>query len=457
MEQGASGAEAAITPSLAPHSSPVTGRRRLLQDSASLASGQIMALAAAAVGGLLAARWLGPQGRGQLVLALAVVSFLGPLAAGGIDSFIASRLHFDSGLADNSVVRLGLWVARWGGAIIAATTIVYGLAVGLPAVVVALGAVVGLIRPTLAVLQGIATGQDRVAALGRALSVSAVTQLVSVLVLSIDGSTVSDFITGSLLGLVVGSTLLVRIVGWPAPTQGVGVGGAHRHRIWKFGGKVVLGDALQMANYRLDVFFLAAFVPIADVGVYAVAVTIVEMLWQLPYALSRSLLPRISGGEMNRPRVVRVSLILGAGLAVLSVAGLALASWLTVPVLGSEYARVPGLLALLLPGVLFIGVAKPLAAWTLSHGFPGRNLIASAIGFVVVVAGDLLLIPRFGLSGAAVASTVGYVVTACGVALLMPANRPIFKRAPGTGSVLHPSSRRRTAHPDEDCVELFDS
>lgn len=416
--EGTSEAMLGVNTPLSLPSPDMNGRRRLLRDSASLASGQISALAVAGVLGLLAARWLGPQGRGELVLALAVVALLAPLAAGGIDSFIASRIRLDPGLPERSVDRLGLGMARSGGAIIAVSTVFYGIAVGLPPAVVALGATVALIRPTLAVLQAIATGQDRVARLGRVLTVGAVTQLVSVLVLSLDGPTVSDFITGSLLGMVVGCALLVRLVGWPEPAPGARLDGARRRRIWKFGGKVVLGDALQVANYRLDVFILAAFVPVADVGVYAVAVTIVEMLWQLPYALSRSLLPRISGGEMNRVRVVRLSLAMAAVLILLSVAGLVLVSWFAVPVLGPEYARVPGLLALLLPGVLFIGVAKPLAAWTLSQGYPERNLAASAIGFLVVVAGDLLLIPHYGVSGAAVASTLAYIVAACTVALM---------------------------------------
>lgn len=425
---------------------PATGRearrRRLLQDSACLASGQIAALAAAAVVGLVSARWLGPDGRGELVLALAVASLLGPLAAVGVDSFIASRSRLEPEALQASLAAVGLRVARWGGTALAAGTVAYGASLGLPVGVVVLGAAVALVRPTLAVLQAITTAHDRVASLGRVLAVSAVSQLIAVLALSLGGATVGDFVAASLVGLVVGCILLVRITGWPVAARRPVLDAACRRRVRRFGGKVVLGDALQTANYRLDVFVLAAFVPVSDVGVYAVAVTVVEILWQLPHALSRSLLPRISAGELHRAGVVRLSSVLAAGLVVVSAAGLALASWLTVPVLGGGYAAVPALLAILLPGVVAVGATKPLAAWTLSQGHPERNLRASGLGFAVVVVGDLLLIPRFGLAGAALASTLAYVVTA-GAVLVPPRDEDRRPRPPGSRAGSPGDERRR--------------
>ena len=421
-------------------------RRRLLQDSAWLASGQVAALATAAATGLLAARWLGPQGRGQLVLALAVASFLAPLAAGGIDSFIASRAGLDPDLHERPVARLGLRIARWGGAAVAATTLAYGFAVGLPLEVVALAAAVGWVRPTLAVLQAMTTSRDDVVWLGRVLALSALSQLCIVLALSAGGASVGDFITASLFAHVIACLLLVRRnqgpeAGCPAPLEASG-----RRRLFRFSGTVVLGDAVQTANYRLDVFLLAAFVPLAEVGIYAVAVALVEVLWQLPQAVSRSIFPRIKAGQLDRSRVVRLSGALALGLGILSAAGLALASWITVPLLGPDYARVPGILAVLLPGVVFVGISKPLAAWTLSQGRPRQNLTASAIGLVVMVVGDLWLIPRFGLHGAAVASTLAYVVTGSAVVFMLRTKRSI--RSSGSGGPPQSS--------DEDCVELLD-
>ncbi len=426
----------------APVPAGVAAGRRLVQDSAALAMGQAAALAAAAASGLLAARWLGPQGRGQLVLALAVASLLAPLAAGGIDTFIAARSRLDADLPERAVAVLGLRAARWGGAGVAVATLAYGLAEGLPAAVVVLAAAVALVRPTLAVVHAIATGRDRVVAVGAALTVSAITQLVAVWALSAGGATVGDFVTASLLGVVAGGAVLVPVIGWPSSTSWAVLDPPRRRRVVRFGRTVVLGDALQAANYRLDVLVLAAFVPVAEVGVYAVALTLVEVVWQLPQAVSRSLLPRTAAGEMDRAGVVRLAAVLAVGLVALSAAGLALTRWLTVPVLGPDYAAVPSLLAVLLPGVLLVGATKPLAAWTLGQGEPGRNLRASAVGFVALMAGDLVLIPRYGTPGAALACTLAYALTAAAVVAQVP-------QIAGTGRGSDPAEAGRGARIEE--------
>ena len=397
-----------------------TASSQILRDSGALVAGQVSMISVAAILGLLAARWLGASGKGELVLAFAVGSLLAPLGAGGIDSYIAARSRADEGTWRGGAAAMGRRAAWWGGLVIAAATVAYGLANDIPWGLVAIAAIAVFLRPTIAVLQAIATSQDRVASLGRILASIAATQLLAITVLAFDGATANDFAVTTLAGFAVGYWILRRSTSAPLSGEGDRLAPTRRREAWRFGRTVVLGDFLQLANYRMDVFILAAFVPVADVGVYAVAVTLAEVLWQLPQAISRSILPRISGGEMDRSRVVRVSFWLVATLVVLSAAGLALASKLTVPVLGADYARVPGLLALLLPGIVLMGAAKPLAAWTLAHGHPGRNLTASAIGFAVVVVGDLLLIPHFGLQGAAITSTVAYVVTACAVMLLVP-------------------------------------
>jgi Na+-driven multidrug efflux pump len=92
-------------------------------------------------------------------------------------------------------------------------------------------------------------------------------------------------------------------------------------------------------------------------------------------------------------------------------------SWLLVPlVYGPAYrATVPPLL-ILLPGVMAMGVFK-----VLTRDFSSRNrqqvsILASGVALVLNMGLDLLLIRRWGVTGAATASTVGY--TAAGAVLL---------------------------------------
>jgi O-antigen/teichoic acid export membrane protein len=420
----APGGAAADPPAAVPARREGGPLRRLLRDSATLGAGQAVVLGAGAVATLLAARWLGAGAKGQLTLAFAVPALLGPLAAAGVDSYIAARAGGRDAAHRAGVLRLGVRTARWGGVALALITLAYGLGTGLPAAAVAFAAALAGLRPGLAVVQAVATSSDRVARVGRALMAMAVTHLAAVALLALDGASVGDFAAASALSVLVGRRLLRPPAGERRAGSGAALAPTERRRVLRFGAAVVAGDALQLANYRLDLFVLAAFVPVADIGVYAVAVALAEMLWQLPHAVSRSILPRIATRQVGRAGVLRLSCGLGAVTAALGVLGWLLAVRLVEPVFGPDFAGVPALLAVLLPGVVLVGAAKPVAAWTLSCGLPGGNVRASAAGLAVVVAGNILLVPSHGVVGAAVASTLGYGVVAVAVALLAPRSRP---------------------------------
>lgn len=405
-------------------------RSRLLKDAAALGVGQTVALGAGALATLLAARWLGATAKGQLTLMFAVPALLGPLAVAGVDSYIAARAGGRGPEQRRAVIRLAVTASRWGGAALAFATLAYGIGTELPTGPVLFAAALAGLRPGLAVAQAVATSDDQVARVGWALVAMAVAHLSLVVVLAVDGASVGDFAAASAVSVLVGRRLLRP----PASRRGAGtvaaLAPAQRREVLRFGGAVVVGDALQLASYRMDLFVLAAFVPVADVGVYAVAVALAEIVWQLPQVVSRSILPRIVAGQLDRAGVVRISKAVGVVTAGLALVGWLLAVHLVEPVFGADFVRVPLVLAVLLPGAVVVSAAKPIAAWTLSCGCPSRNVRASGAGFAVVAAGNVLLVPSFGILGAAVASTLGYGVVAAGVALLAPTSHPSASLVP---------------------------
>ncbi|MDP8988212.1 MAG: polysaccharide biosynthesis C-terminal domain-containing protein [Actinomycetota bacterium] len=422
------GASPVADPAGGPPAVPL--RSRLLKDAATLGLGQTVALGAGALATLLAARWLGATAKGQLTLMFAVPALLGPLAAAGVDSYIAARAGGRGPEPRRAVIRLAVAASRWGGAALAFATLAYGIGTELPTGPVLFAAALAGLRPGLAVAQAVATSDDQVARVGRALVAMAVTHLSLVVVLAVDGASVGDFAAASAVSVLVGRRLLRP----PVSRRGAGtvatLAPAQRREVLRFGGAVVVGDALQLASYRMDLFVLAAFVPVADVGVYAVAVALAEILWQLPQVVSRSILPRIVAGQLDRSGVLRISKAVGVATAGLALVGWLLAVHLVEPVFGADFVRVPLVLAVLLPGAVVVSAAKPIAAWTLSCGCPSRNVKASAAGFAVVAAGNVLLVPSFGILGAAVASTLGYGVVAAGVALLAPTSHPSASLVP---------------------------
>ncbi len=98
-----------------------------------------------------------------------------------------------------------------------------------------------------------------------------------------------------------------------------------------------------------------------------------------------------------------------------SAATAVLVGGLAVPILttvyGSAFASAAGALRWLLVGVVSLSVSRVLANSIAAIGEPGKNVMGSLVALVSNVVLNVLLIPRFGIGGAAVASAVTYSMT----------------------------------------------
>ncbi len=182
-----------------------------------------------------------------------------------------------------------------------------------------------------------------------------------------------------------------------------------------YGWKAHLGSILQFINYKVDIFLVNMFIGPAAAGIYVITVALVEKLWLVSQAVSTVLLPRLSqlhSDEAKRkiitPLICRwvllVTLVGGLGLAVIVYP-------FTLLVFGLDYlgSVLPALI--LLPGIVFVSGARVLANDIASRGRPELNMYVSAITVVCNVIGNLLLIPPYGLAGAAMATTMAYSLT----------------------------------------------
>jgi O-antigen/teichoic acid export membrane protein len=62
----------------------------------------------------------------------------------------------------------------------------------------------------------------------------------------------------------------------------------------------------------------------------------------------------------------------------------------------------------LLPGVILLGGAKVLTNEIAGWGYPHYNSFNAGVALILTVILDLILIPRFGILGAALASSISY-------------------------------------------------
>ena len=205
-------------------------------------------------------------------------------------------------------------------------------------------------------------------------------------------------------------------------------GGGRLREAMTFGSKAWGATLLQLINYRLDLFLLAAYVARADVGRYSVALSVTALAWVLPAALETVIFPRTADlhaahdrGEIAATesdaataRAVRHSVLLLAPATIIVLLLVVVA----VPLLyGPAFTEAVWFGLILIPGVVALSLGKTLSAVVTGRGRPHYALLTTLITVPLTVALYLLLIPPLGAYGAALASTVSYL-TATGLALV---------------------------------------
>lgn len=182
----------------------------------------------------------------------------------------------------------------------------------------------------------------------------------------------------------------------------------------KFGVQGYLGNVIQLLNYRLDMFLIVFYMSTAAVGYYSVAVGLVEALWYFPAAVGVVIISRVPGlsaEEANKstPVICRntlfITLIVGALL-------FALAKYIIPLLFGAAFLSAVRPLQILLPGIVALSICKVLSNEITGRGRPIINTAAAATSLAVNIPLNILFIPMWGISGAALASTISYTLTA---------------------------------------------
>jgi O-antigen/teichoic acid export membrane protein len=158
---------------------------------------------------------------------------------------------------------------------------------------------------------------------------------------------------------------------------------------------------------RTEIVFLQHYTGLAAVGLFAAAATVAEMAVQLPPMLLSALLPRFSeqhglGAHEHMQRLYRTMTALVAMIIVPLCLGIAVVAPVLVPAFfGSKFADAASAASVLLIAAAVSSLGVTTFYLLQSLGKTGFLLISNGLGLVGTVALGFLLIPHFGLIGAA--------------------------------------------------------
>ncbi|MCQ1536897.1 flippase [Methanosarcina sp. KYL-1] len=375
---------------------------------------------------ILLARILGPEGSGLYAMGLLLPSTLATFLNLGVTSsnvyFIASGKVTPVQAAKTSFL---LWaVLSLIGCLAASAVIITQGEVwfpGVPKFLLWLGTLAFPVILLLAFLEGFFQGvQDFKSYNMFLLLVPGLTLvfaliLVGILRTGVMGALLS-FIGGNVVGLLIGLGMLRSHIR-RNKQEVIGSGSKNYLReCLNYGWKSHLSNMLAFVNYKADIFLVNFFLSPAATGIYSISVLIAEKLWILSYSVGAVILPHLSELHQEEQKRKQLTPLIARWVLFASSLGAAIIALVAFPFInllfGKEFAPAFGALLWLLPGVAIYSMARVLSNDIAARGKPELNCYNELVVVTVNVLANIVLIPRFGIKGAAIATSIAYILGA---------------------------------------------
>lgn len=188
-------------------------------------------------------------------------------------------------------------------------------------------------------------------------------------------------------------------------------------RLFSYGWKAYYASFMAFLIIRSDIIFLNAYVSDVDAGIYRQAVYVSDLVYLIPMTLGTLLFPKLmQGGESKETGAddrtkftMLIARIVGAILLILWIFFAIIGKWF-LGIFGEEF--VPGYMPLmiLLGGILMLGIETILATELARRGLPVFVVVYSTICVIIKFIGNFMLVPEYGMYGAAWSSLATHFV-----------------------------------------------
>lgn len=383
--------------------------KQLLADGVQVLIARGLSAAGAAAVSILISRALGPAGRGTYVVPGIMAAFVATLFAGLSTAIASSMLKEGAGKGALRAAFLAAIPLVAGGMIV--TTL---MTLGMHEIWAApFAAAVLPFMALSAIVNGYGYGTKNV----RAVAFFAVAAPVATMALIAAGIFLRGASAAVAIPMWLAANALVAVAGfsvvlWTArglPKQHVAA--------WPFlvyAVRVGATGLVSMLNYRINVYIVAALTSHTDLGFYTTAVSAAETLLLISQVAAMVTVPHIgslSGDEAAylTARCVRNNMVV---VGVCSI-GVALIAQVLVSVLyGPAFLPAVAPLRILLIGMVPWSAASMISSYFTLNGRRPQVALATAAGSALASAAiSFTLVPRLGITGAAIATTVTYALS----------------------------------------------
>jgi polysaccharide transporter, PST family len=398
-----------------------------------LGADEIVRLAAGFLVTLLLAQHLGPDGFGAYGYVLGLAGLFAPVTLVGLDSFITKQIVEDNASAGRilaSAMALRCPASLLAGGLAIGTMAALPPPDGTSLALVAIAAITLIALPFQTPnLLFKAIERPRTIAVPR-IAVTLLTTIAMVMLILGDEGLQAFVELRAIEAVLLGAAAMAGFVSFRHGTGPWRVEAARLRPLLVNGIPLMLAGIGAAIYMRIDQLMLGQMTGISELGYYTLAVRVSDSALFVPIALQAAFFPAIvkaqekgSDAYLDEMRVFFAIMSLAmAGMAGAVVVAGALIVGLFV---GTSFAPAIPMIAVLALALPFVGLGVARTSHLTVRGWFWTAPAATALGALVNITLNLLLIPRYAGLGAAVATVISYGVAVLGTCFLFPWLRDI--------------------------------
>lgn len=380
----------------------------MIRDLIQTFSSRLVALVASFLMLVITTRLLGTEGRGEVALFTAGVSFFvlfSGFFGGPAFTYLASRREVHTLLAAHARIQLILAVPVF--------CFMY-LTTPLSIAMLMLATVSGILLGWVTQVQNVLIGLNRLSNANNLNTYQTIGVLLLIAVAFVFPDArypwvygLSSVVTFAALAIYGHRQLLPGNFNWTGPIDW--------KLLWMEGWKSQLSNLVQLVNYRMSFYFLAWYVSESSVGLFSVAVALGEAVWLAGRSFATVILARMSPGlsAIESHGLVKRGIVFTAMASLVGLCCLMLVPEVWWQSLFTRDVRgLAHIIMLLSPGIFALSLQMPISHYFAAKGKFLVNARAACFGCFPALVLHIYLVPVWYGVGAATATSIGYILSA---------------------------------------------
>lgn len=182
-------------------------------------------------------------------------------------------------------------------------------------------------------------------------------------------------------------------------------------KILKYSSAALLGNVIFFLVYRVDYWILDFFdTSKIQLGNYIQVSKVAQLFFILPSIFASTVFAITAEGKKDdmHLKVQRLSSVLLWIALIMCLPLIFFGKWIFPFVFGSTFVFMYKPFLFLVPGIIFLSAQSPFSAYNAGNNSQKINILGNLFSLIILVIGNFLLIPIYGIAAAAFMSSIGY-------------------------------------------------